>query len=116
MHCARLPPRPRLIVSGGDQAELREVFAQRELAALFDGGIFGSPDTKDQILHRECHNGNIVQPTLFLGDSKYDYQTTTAELDFIFVANWSEVESYDVWCASSRIAVCKSIGELTLFL
>ena len=29
-----------LIVSGGDQAELREVFAARDLAALFDGGIF----------------------------------------------------------------------------
>lgn len=33
-----------LVVSGGDQAELREIFTQRKLDGLFDGGIFGSPD------------------------------------------------------------------------
>jgi phosphoglycolate phosphatase-like HAD superfamily hydrolase len=48
-----------LIVSGGDQAELRDVFAQRGIAAWFDGGIFGSPDTKDEILSRELSSGNI---------------------------------------------------------
>jgi hypothetical protein len=52
---------------------LREVFAQREFATLFHGGLFGSPDAKDQILSRECGNNNIVQPALFIGESKYDY-------------------------------------------
>lgn len=47
----RSTPKARwLIVSGGDQTELREVFAARDLASHFDGGIFGSPDTKDEIL------------------------------------------------------------------
>src|SRR5690606_23038200 len=32
-----------LIVSGGDQDELREIFLKRELNDLFVGGIFGSP-------------------------------------------------------------------------
>lgn len=57
-----------LIVSGGDQAELRDVFAQRGIAKWFDGGIFGSPDTKDEILARELASGNIQPPALFLGD------------------------------------------------
>ncbi|UQB43268.1 hypothetical protein JX580_05170 [Thiomicrospira microaerophila] len=35
-----------LIVSGGDQQELRGVFAARDLAKYFEGGIFGSPETK----------------------------------------------------------------------
>jgi len=51
---------------------LREVFTQRDLAPLFDGGIFGSPDTKDSILSRELANGNIQPPALFLEDSRYD--------------------------------------------
>tara|TARA_Y100001933_G_C18894941_1_gene519964 strand:- start:17 stop:607 length:591 start_codon:yes stop_codon:yes gene_type:complete len=46
----QIPDARWLIVSGGDQSELRDVFAQRGISEWFDGGIFGSPDTKDEIL------------------------------------------------------------------
>lgn len=99
-----LTPRARwLIASGGDQAELRDVFAQRGLAELFDGGIFGSPDTKDEILARELANKNIQLPALFIGDSKYDYQAATAAgLDFVFLSKWSEVEGWKMWCSQVK--------------
>ncbi|EJL6923793.1 HAD family hydrolase, partial [Vibrio cholerae] len=84
-----------LIVSGGDQQELREVFAKRGLDHFFDGGIFGSPDSKDSILAREIALSNITKPALFLGDSQYDHRVaTTACLDFVFLSGWSEVEDY----------------------
>ena len=103
-----------LIVSGGDQSELREVFKARGIAELFDSGIFGSPDTKDEILARELHHGNIQVPALFLGDSKYDYQAATAAgLDFVFISAWSEVENWATWCSSLSLNVCKSIESLT---
>lgn len=93
-----------LIVSGGDQAELRHVFAKRGLAKLFDGGIYGSPDTKDEILARELQNNTIQMPALFLGDSKYDYQAaSTAGLDFVFLTKWTEVEGWEKWCDSKCI-------------
>lgn len=80
-----------LIVSGGDQLELREIFFERGLYTYFDGGIFGSPDTKDQILQREITRGNIQKCALFFGDSKYDFEAAKrAQLDFIFVSEWSE--------------------------
>lgn len=80
------------IVSGGDQNELRDIFAQRSLAQFFDGGIFGSPDSKDQILARELANENILQPAVFFGDSKYDFEASQrAGLDFVFISQWSEV-------------------------
>ncbi len=87
-----LTPNTRwLIVSGGDQAELRHVFAKRGLADLFDSGIYGSPDTKDEILARELQNGTIQTPALFLGDSQYDYESANrARMDFCFVSEWSE--------------------------
>lgn len=102
-----------LIVSGGDQAELRHVFAERGLAEYFDGGIFGSPDTKDEILEREINNGNIQQPGLFLGDSKYDYQAASGKgLDFVFLTGWTEVEDWEEWCNQYCLISVKSIGKL----
>src|SRR5690554_658189 len=102
-----------LIVSGGDQAELRDVFAQRGIAAWFDGGIFGSPDTKDEILARELASGNIQPPALFLGDSKYDYQAASAAgLGFVFLSGWSEVERWEAWVKQKKIKSVASISEL----
>lgn len=84
-----------LIVSGGDQTELREIFAERGLAKYFDGGIFGSPDTKDAILAREIEAGTIVAPAVLLGDSVYDFKAAaTAGLDFVFVSGWTEVHDW----------------------
>lgn len=102
-----------LIVSGGDQAELHEVFAKRDIAKWFDGGIFGSPDTKDEILSRELACGNIQHPALFLGDSKYDYQAAnTGGLDFVFVSGWSEVACWEEWINQKEIKSVASIFEL----
>lgn len=102
-----------LIVSGGDQVELNGVFAQRNLSTLFDGGIFGSPDNKDYILERELNNGNIQQPALFLGDSKYDYEAACkAGIDFVFLNAWSEVREHQKWCEKNEILSLESIQSL----
>lgn len=80
-----------LVVSGGDQAELRTLFRERGLDELFDGGIFGSPDTKDEILARETGSGRIRKPAVFLGDSQYDFEAARrAGLGFFFFSAWSE--------------------------
>lgn len=86
-----------LIVSGGDQAELRELFAERDIAQLFDGGIFGSPDSKEVIMNRKREQGNIKSPAVFIGDSQYDYTAveSVGDIDFIFVTDWSEFDEYE---------------------
>lgn len=87
-----------LIVSGGDQAELQMLFSRRKLARLFDGGIFGSPDSKQDILRREILAGNISPSAVLIGDSRYDYQAASgASLDFIFCSGWSEVKDPSAW-------------------
>jgi phosphoglycolate phosphatase-like HAD superfamily hydrolase len=99
-----------LIVSGGSQAELREIFAKRGIDLWFDGGIFGSPDTKDDILARELANGNIVGPTLFIGDSKYDWRAArSAGLDFVFANYWTEVADWREFTSANGIDVIDSI-------
>lgn len=83
------------IVSGGDQDELRSVFARRNISHYFDGGIYGSPDQKEEILSREINSGNITLPALFLGDSLYDYKAASSVgMDFIFVSGWTEVKEW----------------------
>lgn len=110
---AKTPEANWLIVSGGDQQELREVFTARDIARHFDGGIFGSPDNKETILARELARGNIKLPALFLGDSKYDYRASTAAgLDCIFLSDWTEVVNWAVFCKEKQLETKQAIREL----
>lgn len=103
-----------MLLSGGDQRELRTIFARRNLADLFDAGIFGGPDTKDIVLAREKANGNLQLPALFIGDSKYDYEAATrAGLDFVFLSDWTEVADWQIFCATNKITVAKNLLELS---
>lgn len=102
-----------LIVSGGDQTELREIFLIRGIETYFDGGIFGSPDNKAEILQREVAKGNIIAPALFIGDSKYDYKVAkVAGLDFAFVSNWTEVEDFAEFIADENIHAFVSLSSI----
>lgn len=102
-----------MLLSGGDQAELRRIFPRRNLDRFFEAGIFGGPDQKEHVLAREIANGNIQLPALFLGDSKYDHQASVgAGLDFIFLSDWTEVRDWQDYCSKNEISVVKSINEL----
>jgi phosphoglycolate phosphatase-like HAD superfamily hydrolase len=97
-----------MVVSGGDQEELREIFAARGIADWFDAGIFGSPDDKDTILARE--QSSLRFPAVFLGDSRYDYEAACrAELDFVFVSAWSEFSDWESLFAGKNVAIIEMI-------
>ncbi len=95
-----------MIVSGGDQGELREVFEARGLSHYFSGGIFGSPTDKQEILSRELNCGNLVLPAVFLGDSRYDYESAMKfGLDFVFISQWTEFSGWQEYFADQPTAV-----------
>ncbi len=101
------------IVSGGDQNQLRYIFKKKKLMHLFNGGIFGSPDTKNEILKRELEKGSIKLPALFLGDAALDHQVSVANgLDFIFVSAWTEFRSYEQYCIKNSIKKISKVFEL----
>jgi phosphoglycolate phosphatase-like HAD superfamily hydrolase len=101
------------IVSGGDQEELREVFKLRGLETLFNGGIYGSPLTKDEILTSLINSDKISESGVFLGDSKYDYLAATkANLDFIFVSDWSEFSGWETYFDDKEISYANDLHEL----
>ena len=110
-----LPNSNWVIVSGGDQGELREIFAIRGISSLFNGGIYGSPADKGEILAREIDRKNIGLPALFLGDSRFDYLSAiNAGLDFIFVSEWTEFEGWQEYFSGRPVPVesCRNIGSL----
>ncbi|MDO9366325.1 MAG: HAD hydrolase-like protein [Methylotenera sp.] len=104
-----------MILSGGDQQEIRTLFAKRDLAKYFDGGLFGSPDNKDTVLAREKASRNLRLPALFIGDSKYDFEAATrAGLDFVFLSDWTEVADWKNYCESNHIHVVANIRHLAM--
>jgi phosphoglycolate phosphatase-like HAD superfamily hydrolase len=106
-----------MVISGGNQKEIRSVFCERGIDAHFDRGIFGSPDDKKKILNREIASGNLIYPALFLGDSKYDYESaSSAGLDFIFVSEWSESEKFKKYCINNALITIKKVGDLSKLL
>ena len=102
-----------LILSGGDQQEIRQLFAKRKIDHMFNGGLFGSPDNKDEVLAREIASGNIQFPALFIGDSKYDFEASNrAGLDFVFLSDWTEVPDWQAFCEANKLTVLHNIAEL----
>ena len=106
-----------IIISGSDQSELRKIFKERNLEQFFKGGIFGSPDRKDEIIEREIKKKNIKKPSLFFGDSKYDYIVSKkAKLDFVFLSKWSDVKNYKSWCIKNEILLAKDFLHFLQFV
>lgn len=104
-----------MVLSGGDQIGLRQIFERRDLTQYFECGIFGGPEIKESVLAREKANGNIAFPALFIGDSKYDHQASTgAGLDFIFLSNWTEVKDWRTYCLDNSVTVEDSIQQLVV--
>lgn len=104
-----------LIVSGGDQEELRDVFAHRNIDNLFDGGIFGSPESKNEIISAQISSGNIKTPALFIGDSRSDYISASAfSLDFIFLHGWSDLVEWESFCTVNQINYAALLDDLLL--
>ena len=105
---------PWMIVSGGDQNELRKVFKYKNIYEYFDAGIFGSPNKKIDILIREIKKGNIKFPALMFGDSKLDYDVAVFnKIDFVFVHKWSDFKDYNNFCKKNSI---KMVSYLSDFL
>lgn len=101
------------VVSGGDQKELRDIFQTRGLSSLFDVGIFGSPETKEEILEHLIHINFLKNPALFLGDSLYDHVVAKKfGLDFIFVSDWTEFSDHKQYCENNNIPVIRNLNQL----
>lgn len=98
----------RLVVSGGEQEELRQIFSNRELDKYFDG-IYGSPSSKSEILD----SLRLEKPGIFVGDSKCDYESACgANLDFIFMTQFTEFDGWNRYFVDKDVTIISNLGDL----
>jgi phosphoglycolate phosphatase-like HAD superfamily hydrolase len=102
-----------MLMSGGDQEELRKIFPRRGLDQLFELGIYGGPTKKNEHLTAMIANGTIQFPALFIGDSRFDHQASTGEgLDFIFLSDWTDMPGWQAYCAEHHVTVVSHMHAL----
>ena len=106
-------PRSNLsVVSGSDQNELRWVFKKLGIYNIFNIGIFGSPDSKEQIFKNLFEKFNNYESGIFFGDSKYDYQVSKLfNIDFVFMSDWSDLENWGKFIKENEIRSNRNISE-----
>ena len=101
-----------MVASGGDQEELRFLFKEKKIASYFEGGIYGSPSSKHEIIESKLKNKNFL-PALFLGDSLYDIQTAQKyNLDFIFIYGWTDLKNWQKICEDEGLTYIEKIEDL----
>ena len=100
------------VVSGGYEPELREIFHARGLSSYFSGGIWGSPDTKFQIIKKQFSKLN-PRLTLFIGDSELDYDVAQFfGFDFVFVSGWTELRNWKNFVFENNVIHTKDLKGL----
>ena len=100
----------KIVVSGGMQRELQEVFRQRNLHHYFNA-IYGSPESKEAILRRTLNKGLLAPPAVFIGDSLYDYECAKMfHVDFIFMSQYTEFEEWRDFFQDKEIIVIQNFG------
>jgi phosphoglycolate phosphatase-like HAD superfamily hydrolase len=78
------------VVSGGDEAEVREALEAHGLAPLLSG-IHGSPTPKREHLERLREEGELLPGGIYFGDAELDMQLAECfGLEFVFVAGVSD--------------------------
>lgn len=102
-----------MVASGGDQAELRDVFEKRCLAKYFNLGVFGSPTSKEQIIEQQLSNRLKEESILFIGDSKYDFLVAKRfNLDFSFIYEWTEFSNWRAFADENKIKCFEKLSKL----
>ena len=102
-----------MVMSGGDQEEVRTILASKHLDHLFDYGIYGSPDSKHDIVKNHLENKHDFMPAIFFGDAEYDIKTAkNFNLDFIFISGWSDFSAWEETVKRENIKSVKHLKDL----
>jgi len=101
------------VVSGGDQRELRAIFSKRKISGNFELGIFGSPETKEEIFDKMLRNKLIDFPAIFFGDSQYDFEVAESiSIDFLFISCWTEFSNWQDYQKIKQFDYVNNFNEL----
>ncbi len=104
-----------MVVSGGDQIEIKKLFTLRSIDYLFNGGIFGSPLNKYEIFESLFFKRLNKKESIYLGDSLYDYEVASYfGVDFRYIEEWSEFELMQSHAKKNNLKVHTNLQEFFL--
>ena len=104
-----------LVVSGGNEEEIKKVFSRKGMLKYFDGGIFGSPKSKDTIFRELIETQAIEFPAIYLGDSRYDHQVASKYwVDFLFIHGWTEFKGWRSYCKEHGIQSIERVSDFVI--
>lgn len=107
----------KLVISGGNQEELRSIFKLNKIDAFFPDGVYGNPLSKVEIFSKLLKNGVIEKPAIYIGDSKYDWEVATKfGIDFLFYTPWTEFKLWKDFCTTKDINYFENFSELGRFI
>lgn len=93
---------PAFVATGGDEEEVRAVFAARGLSPFFRC-ILGSPRTKTDNVRLLIARGDVNGRAMFFGDARADYESARAcDMDFTLITLRSD------W--ADGVAICREEG------
>ena len=96
------------IISGGSQIELNIIFKKIFIDHIFNGGIFGNPRDKIEIINDLSIKNTDLN--IFFGDSEYDYKVALKyKMYFIFIHQWTEKKDWRVFCENNNITYFKDV-------
>ncbi len=104
-----------IVISGGNENEIKEIFEKRKILHLFNGGIYGSPKAKDTIFKKLLKKGLIKLPAIYFGDSRYDFEVAKKyDVDFKFIFGWTEVINWKSFTKKNSLSYVEKISDLVL--
>jgi phosphoglycolate phosphatase-like HAD superfamily hydrolase len=107
-----------VVVSGADQAELREVFAQHRIRDRF-ADVLGSPTKKQDHLHRVLRERGVApERAVMIGDGKADFLSAAeVGVPFVFLAEMSDwKDGAAIVGAAPRATIASTWEELSGWL
>lgn len=102
-----------MMASGAEEAELVDIMRYHSVDSLFDKGIYGGPTPKLDLLMAKFQAGEILSPSLFVGDSLYDYECSKSiKADFVFVSHWTCEPNWSSFTSLNQVCVVDSLACL----
>ena len=96
----------RFIITGSGQIKTTQMLGDRGLLPYFDA-VYGAPASKVDAFANLQVRGFLDEPTVFIGDSRYDYESSVGfNVDFVFMSDFT---GFDNWKSFFDDKSCKVI-------
>jgi len=102
----------RFIVTGSGQIKTTQMLGERGLLSYFDT-VYGAPASKVDAFANLQVRGFLDEPTVFVGDSRYDYESSAGfDVDFVFMSDFTAFDNWKPFFDDKDCKVIRCLEDL----